>query len=113
MVLEDSSSRPAAVTGSRVALVTGGSRGIVAAIAVRWLRSATGVIVNYHRSEQRARDVATAIHQSGGQALTFAADVTDAEAVSRMVNAAEARLGVGVDILVNNASGPTAQSRFS
>ena len=42
-------------------------------------------------------------------AMTFAADVTDPEAVSRMVADAEARFGSAVDILVNNASGPTAQ----
>ena len=109
MVLEDSSSRPAGDAGSRVALVTGGSRGIGAAIAVALGKLGHRVIVNYHRSEQRAQDVATAIHQSGGQALTVAADVTDAAAVSRMVADAEARFGSPVDILVNNASGPTAQ----
>jgi len=109
MVLEDSSSRPAAASGSRVALVTGGSRGIGAAIAVALGALGHRVIVNYHRSEQRARDVATAIHQSGGQALTFAADVTDADAVVRMVGDAEQRFGAGIEILVNNASGPTAQ----
>lgn len=109
MVLEENSATPGGHTGARVALVTGASRGIGAAIAVALAGQGHRVIVNYHRSEARAQDVATAIHRAGGQAMTFAADVTDAAAVSRMVADAEARFGAPVEILVNNASGPTAQ----
>lgn len=109
MVLEESAGKPAANTASRVALVTGASRGIGAAIAVALAAQGHRVIVNYHRSAARAQDVATAIHRAGGQAMTFAADVTDAAAVSRMVADAQARFGAPVDILVNNASGPTSQ----
>ena len=109
MVLEDNSSKPAGGDGSRVALVTGASRGIGAAIAVALAQSGHRVVVNYHRSEARAREVADAIHRAGGQALTFAADVTDGDAVARMVSDAEARFDAPIEILVNNASGPTAQ----
>ena len=109
MVLEEGSSRPAAPNGGRVALVTGASRGIGAAIAAALGALGHRVIVNYHRSDTQAQAVAAAIHQAGGQAMAFAADVSDAAAVSRMVADAEARFGSAVDILVNNASGPTAQ----
>lgn len=108
MVLEDNSSLPASGEGSRVALVTGASRGIGAAIAVALANAGHRVIVNYNRSEARARELAEAIHRAGGQALTFGADVTDADAVARMVADAEARFGAPIEILVNNASGPTA-----
>ena len=108
MVLEDSTARPAHTEGSRVALVTGASRGIGAAVAVALAGLGHRVVVNYNRSEARAREVASAIHASGGQALTFAADVADSSAVARMVADAEARFGAPIEILVNNASGPTA-----
>lgn len=107
MVLEDSRARPAHTEGSRVALVTGASRGIGAAIAVALAGLGHRVVINYHRSEARAREVAAAIHTNGGQSLTFGADVTDAAAVSRLVADAEARFGAPIEILVNNASGPT------
>jgi 3-oxoacyl-[acyl-carrier protein] reductase len=109
MVLEDTTTKPVATDGSRVALVTGASRGIGAAIAIALANAGHRVIVNYHRSDTRAREVAEAIQRGGGQAMTFAADVTDAAAVARMVADAEARLGAPVEILVNNASGATAQ----
>lgn len=109
MVLEDSTAKPAATGGSRVALVTGASRGIGAATAIALARAGHRVVVNYHRSEARAREVADAIQRGGGQAMTFAADVTDDAAVARMVADAEERLGAPIEILVNNASGPTAQ----
>ena len=108
MVLEDNTVTPVAAEGSRVALVTGGSRGIGAAIAVALAAAGHRVVVNYHRSDARARDVAEAIQRTGGQAMTFGADVTDPDAVARMVADAEARLGAPVEILINNASGPTA-----
>jgi 3-oxoacyl-[acyl-carrier protein] reductase len=109
MVLEDSSARAAESAGPHVALVTGASRGIGAAIAVALGALGHRVIVNFHRNDAKARDVASAIHAAGGQAMTFAADVTDAAAVSRMVADAESRFGAPVDVLVNNASGPTQQ----
>lgn len=110
MVLEDNTSPPPAASGgSRVALVTGASRGIGAAVALALAGLGHRVVVNYHKSEAPAREVAEAIHQAGGQAMTFAADVSDADAVARMVADAEARFDAPIEILVNNASGPTAQ----
>jgi 3-oxoacyl-[acyl-carrier protein] reductase len=110
MVLEENASAPPPTQGRKVALVTGASRGIGAAIAAALAGAGHRVIVNYKRNEAGAHAVAAAIAQQGGQSMTFAADITDAAAVTRMVGDAEARFGAPVDILVNNASGPTAQT---
>lgn len=90
-----------ALTG-KVALVTGASRGIGAAIAESLAGEGAAVIVNYLRSEERAEGVARAIRERGGQALPHQADVTDEAAVRDMVKTASESFGP-VDILVNNA----------
>ncbi|MEZ2220199.1 SDR family oxidoreductase [Rhizobium sp. RCC_161_2] len=87
---------------SRVAIVTGASRGIGAAIAERLAKDGFTVVVNYSGSEAAAEELARRIEEKGGKALTAKADVSDAEAVRRMFDAAEAAFG-GVDVLVNNA----------
>ncbi len=92
---------PAKLDG-RIALVTGASRGIGAAIALAFAREGATVVVNYHRSEARARAVAGAIHEAGGRALVIGADVADAVAVRAMVADALAAFG-RIDVLVNNA----------
>jgi 3-oxoacyl-[acyl-carrier protein] reductase len=86
----------------RVALVTGASRGIGAAIAVALGREGATVAVNYHRSEARAADVVGAIHAAGGKAMAVRADVSDARAVADMVERTLAAFGA-IDVLVNNA----------
>src|SRR4028118_262500 len=86
----------------KVALVTGASRGIGAAIAGSLANEGATVVVNYHKSEERAAEVARKIQEKGGKALPLRADVTDESAVEQMVQAAAEALGP-IDILVNNA----------
>jgi 3-oxoacyl-[acyl-carrier protein] reductase len=86
----------------KVAIVTGSSRGIGAAIVERLARDGFTVVVNYSGSSAPAEDLARRIERAGGTALTSQADVSDPTAVARMFDAAEAAFG-GVDVLVNNA----------
>lgn len=86
----------------RVAIVTGGSRGIGRAIAVELARQGAAVVVNYAVQASAARDAVREIEQQGGRAVAVQADVSDREAVTGMVQEAIQRFG-GVDILVNNA----------
>ena len=87
---------------SRVALVTGGSRGIGAAIAVALGSAGASVAVNYRERSQEAERVADSIQRGGGRAIAIAADVSIGTTVQSMVHAVEERLGP-IDILINNA----------
>jgi 3-oxoacyl-[acyl-carrier protein] reductase len=86
----------------KVAIVTGASRGIGAAIARRLAADGFTVVINYAGKTSEAEDLAAAIESAGGRALTAQADISDPKAVVRMWEAAEAAFG-GVDVLVNNA----------
>lgn len=86
----------------KVAIVTGASRGIGASIAQRLGQDGFTVIVNYAGSAKSAEEVVAKIEAAGGRAITAQADVSDAAAVARMFESAEAAFG-GVDVLVNNA----------
>ncbi|WP_225770187.1 SDR family oxidoreductase [Inquilinus sp. Marseille-Q2685] len=86
----------------KVAIVTGASRGIGAAIAERLGRDGFTVVVNYAGNAEAAETLARGIEQAGGRALTARADVADPVAVRRMFEAAETAFG-GVDVVVNNA----------
>jgi len=86
----------------QVALVTGASRGIGAAIAQRLARDGFTVIVNYTESAAPAEALVRTIQQAGGQALAAKADVSSPADVRRLFDAAETAFG-GVDVLVNNA----------
>ncbi len=90
------------VLSGKVALVTGASRGVGAAIARCLAREGAAVVVNYRKSEGRAEEVTRGIREEGGEALPFRADVTDEAAVIGMVRAAAEAFGP-VDVLVNNA----------
>ncbi|HEV2093553.1 MAG TPA: SDR family NAD(P)-dependent oxidoreductase [Rubrobacter sp.] len=90
------------VLEGKVALVTGASRGVGAAIARVLAEEGAAVVVNYLKNERRAEGVAGGIRERGGRAVAHRADVTDEEAVRGMVEAATERFGP-VDILVNNA----------
>jgi 3-oxoacyl-[acyl-carrier protein] reductase len=86
----------------RVALVTGGSRGIGRAIAVSLADAGAAVAVNYVENAAAGKDVADAIRKGGGRAAAVGADVSQAAAVKRMVGEVERELGP-IDVLINNA----------
>ena len=86
----------------KVAVVTGGSRGIGRAIALALAGEGAAVAVNYRERADAAADVVAAIEGAGGKALAVQADVRDADAVKALMKTAKAELG-GVGILVNNA----------
>ena len=86
----------------KVALITGASRGIGAAIVRSLAEEDAAVVVNYLRNEERAEEVVRGIREKGARALPYQADITDEVAVEQMVRAAEETFGP-VDILVNNA----------
>ncbi len=80
------------------ALVTGGSRGIGAAIAMALAENGADVAITYNKSPERANDVVAAIEKLGRRALAVHADSADADAARRAVNETVERLG-GLDIL--------------
>jgi len=87
---------------SRVALVTGGSRGIGRAIAVSLAEAGASIAVNYRDKAAEARNVAETIRGAGGRAMAIGADVSQAAEVAAMMAAVERDLGP-VDVLINNA----------
>jgi len=86
----------------KVAIVTGASRGIGAAVAGRLAKDGFTVVINYAGDTKSAEALAGKIESNGGRALTAKADVSDPGAVRGIFDAAEAAFG-GVDVLVNNA----------
>ncbi|WP_020400375.1 SDR family oxidoreductase [Kordiimonas gwangyangensis] len=89
-------------TASRVAIVTGASRGIGAALATRLAADGFTVIVNYAGNAKAAAKVVDGIERSGGHAISVQADVSNPAAVRRIFDMAEEAYG-RVDVLVNNA----------
>ena len=86
----------------QVALVTGGSRGIGAAIAQRLGRDGAAVAITYANAQQKADEVVRTIAAAGGRALAIRADSADVEAVKNAVVETVRTLG-RLDVLVNNA----------
>ncbi len=86
----------------RIALVTGGSRGIGAAISRELAAAGAHVAVNYARDAESAGTVCDAVREAGGEATAVQGDVSSAEGAAALVAAVESDVGP-VDILVNNA----------
>ena len=88
--------------GNKVAIVTGGSRGIGRAVALQLAHNGAKVVVNYAGNEQAAKEVVELITTKGGHAIAVQADVANADSVDQMVKQAMDAFG-RIDILVNNA----------
>jgi len=84
------------------AIVTGSSRGLGRATALRFAEDGYDVAVNYHTSDEQAGEVADAIRDRGQDAVVVGADVSDPDAAARLVEETVDAFG-GVDHLVNNA----------
>jgi 3-oxoacyl-[acyl-carrier protein] reductase len=89
-------------TETKVAIVTGASRGIGAAVAERLAKDGFTVVVNYAGSASEADAIVAKIEKAGGKAIAAQADVSKSEDVRRMFQSAETAFG-GIDVLVNNA----------
>ena len=87
---------------AKIALITGGSRGIGAAIARRLAADGAQVAITYAKDADAARSVVKAIEQNGGKAIAIQANAGDAEAVRSAVEKTVSTFG-GLDVLVNNA----------
>ena len=87
---------------NKVAIITGASGGIGAAVADRLAQDGFTVVVNYAGNAASAQAVVARIQAAGGRAVAAQADVSDAAAVARMFDSAQTAFG-GVDVLVNNA----------
>jgi len=87
---------------TRVAIVTGGSRGIGRQVAKRLAADGMAVVVNYGGNETEAKATVEAITEQGGRAVAVKADVADADAVAALFDTAETTFG-GVDVVVHAA----------
>lgn len=86
----------------KVALITGGSRGIGSAIALEFAARGAKVVVNYNKSSKAAEELVKKIHHAGGKAAVFQADVSDFKQAEALVKFTIETFG-DLSILVNNA----------
>ncbi len=87
---------------THVALVTGASRGIGAAIALALTEASAAVAINYRQNSAEAEALAAQIHSRGGRAMAVGADVSQSAQVAAMIERVAAELGP-IDVLINNA----------
>jgi NAD(P)-dependent dehydrogenase (short-subunit alcohol dehydrogenase family) len=97
---------------TRVAVITGASRGIGAATASVLAQQGFRVVVNYRSSAEEAEQVARAVVDAGGEAVAIRADVTEADQVAEMIHLTEQRWG-RVDVVVHNALIPFDVTSFA
>jgi 3-oxoacyl-[acyl-carrier protein] reductase len=86
----------------KTVLITGSSRGIGRATALKFAEKGYVVAVNYHRSKKSAEEVIAEIKEKGGDALLAQADVSNIDAVKKMIMYVKSKCG-NIDVLVNNA----------
>jgi len=86
----------------KVSLVTGASRGVGRAVAIKLGTQSSKVAINYQASDEKASEVAKEIERLGGEAILAKADITDSQAIKAMTRKIVGKWGK-IDILVNNA----------
>ena len=86
----------------KIAIVTGGDRGIGRAISLALAAKGANVVVSYHKEKEKAEETVEKLKEAGVKSLEVQVDVRDYGQVQDMVNVVKKRLG-GIDILVNNA----------
>jgi len=96
----------------RVALVTGGSRGIGSAIARLLAQSGAAVVILYRQDNGSAGDLVDSIREKGGRAIAVKGDVTEAGGIAETLAMVQGEFGRRVDLLVNNASIPFVPRPF-
>jgi 3-oxoacyl-[acyl-carrier protein] reductase len=92
----------------KVALITGGSRGIGAQIAKNFAKQGAKVVVNYHQSQNAADEIVAEIVEQGGQAIAVHGDVSQLVGIHLLIEQTCQAFG-GIDILVNNAGWATLE----
>jgi 3-oxoacyl-[acyl-carrier protein] reductase len=112
LLLERRGRGPDRALAERVALVTGGSRGIGAAVVRMLAAAGASVAVNYRNRGDAAAEVCRTVEEQGGRAVAVQADITDPHAVSAAIAQVRQEFGRPVDVLVNNASLPPAPRPF-
>ena len=90
----------------KIALVTGGSRGLGKVISKHLAAEGARVVVNYGRNPDPANETVEEIRGKDGEAIAVQADITDEESVNELVRKVQESYGENIDIVVNNASGP-------
>ncbi|MFC7319741.1 SDR family NAD(P)-dependent oxidoreductase [Halobacillus campisalis] len=91
---------------SKVALVTGSSKGLGKVIAQKLAEAGVKVIINYSNNQSRAEAVVRDIQEHGGEAIAIQADITDKKDVEKLVTVSQETFQQPINILINNATGP-------
>lgn len=112
MVLKQTERRQERPLSDRVVMVTGGSRGIGAAVAKLLAQQGAAVAVNYRRDEEPAKSLVAALREQGARAITVQADVSDETNVRRAFDQVHNEFGAPADVLVNNAAPPFQPQSF-
>lgn len=97
----------------KVAIITGGARGIGAATSKLLAKRGAKVVVNYVRNQSAAEEVVNSIRRAGGEVIAIQADVRDEREVEELIQRTRDSFGGRIDILVNNANMSFAQKPFA